>query len=43
MGVRRNKGIVGENGFSDEWGIDEEGVVKDGETYEMMRREVVGV
>ena len=40
--VQRNKAIVGENAFSHEAGIHQDGVLKSRETYEIMRAEDVG-
>lgn len=41
--VQRNKAIVGENAFSHESGIHQDGVLKSRETYEIMTPEAVGV
>ncbi|MBK5910589.1 2-isopropylmalate synthase [Rhodothalassium salexigens] len=41
--VQRNKAIVGENAFAHEAGIHQAGVIKNAETYEIMRPEDVGV
>lgn len=40
--VQRNKAIVGENAFCHEAGIHQDGVLKNRETYEIMRAEDVG-
>lgn len=41
--VQRNKAIVGENAFSHESGIHQDGVLKNRETYEIMSPESVGI
>lgn len=41
--VQRNKAIVGENAFSHESGIHQDGVLKSRETYEIMTPESVGI
>ncbi len=41
--VQRNKAIVGENAFSHESGIHQDGVLKNRETYEIMTPESVGI
>ncbi len=43
MLVQRNKAIVGENAFSHESGIHQDGVFKNRETYEIMTPESVGI
>lgn len=43
MLVQRNKAIVGENAFSHESGIHQDGVLKNRETYEIMTPESVGI
>ena len=43
MMVQRNKAIVGENAFSHEAGIHQDGVLKNRETYEIMTPESVGI
>ncbi len=42
MVVQANKAIVGENAFSHEAGIHQDGVIKHKETYEIMNAELVG-
>ena len=41
--VQRNKAIVGENAFSHESGIHQDGVLKNRDTYEIMTPESVGI
>ncbi len=41
--IQRNKAIVGENAFSHESGIHQDGVLKNRETYEIMTPESVGI
>lgn len=41
--VQRNKAIVGRNAFAHEAGIHQDGILKERETYEIMRAEDVGV
>ncbi len=41
--VQRNKAIVGQNAFAHEAGIHQDGMLKNKETYEIMRPEDVGV
>jgi 2-isopropylmalate synthase len=41
--VQRNKAIVGANAFSHESGIHQDGVLKNRETYEIMRAEDIGL
>lgn len=41
--IQRNKAIVGENAFSHESGIHQDGMLKNRETYEIMTPETVGV
>src|SRR5699024_8090437 len=41
--VPRNKAIVGQNAFSHESGIHQDGVLKHPETYEIMTPQLVGV
>jgi len=43
MLVQRNKAIVGANAFAHESGIHQDGILKNRETYEIMRPEDVGV
>jgi 2-isopropylmalate synthase len=43
VGVQPNKAIVGANAFAHESGIHQDGVLKDRQTYEIMRPEDVGV
>jgi 2-isopropylmalate synthase len=43
IGVQPNKAIVGANAFAHESGIHQDGVLKDRQTYEIMRPEDVGV
>ena len=40
--VQRNKAVVGENAFSHEAGIHQDGMLKDRDTYEIMRADAVG-
>ncbi len=42
MVVQANKAVVGENAFSHEAGIHQDGVIKHKETYEIMNAELVG-
>jgi 2-isopropylmalate synthase len=42
MQVQRNKAIVGKNAFAHEAGIHQDGMLKNAETYEIMRPEDVG-
>jgi 2-isopropylmalate synthase len=42
VSIPRNKAVVGENAFSHESGIHQDGVLKNPETYEVMRPEEVG-
>jgi len=42
IAVQRNKAVVGLNAFSHEAGVHQDGVIKDRETYEIMRPEDVG-
>ena len=41
--VPRNKAIVGQNAFSHESGIHQDGILKNPETYEIMTPQLVGV
>lgn len=41
--VQPNKAIVGDNAFAHESGIHQDGLLKDKETYEIMRPEAVGI
>ena len=41
--MQANKAIVGRNAFAHEAGIHQDGMLKDRRTYEIMRREDVGV
>ncbi|MEJ7506306.1 2-isopropylmalate synthase, partial [Staphylococcus warneri] len=41
--VPRNKAIVGQNAFSHESGIHQDGVLKNPETYEIMTPQLVGI
>ncbi len=43
IAVQRNKAIVGENAFAHEAGIHQHGVLKERQTYEIMRAEDVGL
>jgi len=43
MVVQPNKAIVGENAFSHESGIHQDGVIKNRETYEIMKPESIGL
>lgn len=43
MTVQANKAIVGENAFAHEAGIHQDGMLKNEETYEIMRPETVGL
>ncbi len=43
MAVQANKAIVGENAFAHEAGIHQDGMLKNEETYEIMRPETVGL
>lgn len=43
VGVQPNKAIVGANAFAHEAGIHQDGLLKNRETYEIMRPETVGV
>lgn len=43
IAVQRNKAIVGQNAFAHEAGIHQDGMLKERETYEIMRPEDVGV
>ncbi|MFN0073679.1 MAG: 2-isopropylmalate synthase [Chloroflexota bacterium] len=40
--VQRNKAVVGENAFSHEAGIHQDGMLKDRDTYEIMQAEAIG-
>jgi 2-isopropylmalate synthase len=40
--VQRNKAVVGENAFAHEAGIHQDGMLKDRDTYEIMRADAVG-
>ncbi len=40
--VQRNKAVVGENAFSHEAGIHQDGMLKDRDTYEIMRADAIG-
>ena len=43
MQVQRNKAIVGQNAFAHEAGIHQDGMLKNANTYEIMRPETVGI
>ena len=43
MQVQRNKAIVGQNAFAHEAGIHQDGMLKNPNTYEIMRPETVGI
>ncbi len=43
MQVQRNKAIVGQNAFAHEAGIHQDGMLKNPNTYEIMRPEAVGI
>jgi 2-isopropylmalate synthase len=40
--VQRNKAVVGDNAFAHEAGIHQDGMLKDRDTYEIMRAEAIG-